>query len=276
MESINSGVALITTTGSGGLVANLRNLPAFSTQKSFLLLVYLVYNRGTIFPREHLAALFWPTAQVDVARRRLRTEIWRIKQYFDARLFNIAPYLLIRRNEFGVSGNIPVRLDVDQLKELDAQLGAGRDQRVIQGHLDLCPDLVLEQCSHCFLPYVYEDWAEDIRQQIRKKYLRCMEHIYQDYKRTGQWQRALEYARVMLKNDELDEHMHYEIMLCYLRCNMRSRAMKQYTECRRKLNQELGLSPVSAIENLYKDILSAHTHSLDSDVLVKKVGANEG
>ncbi|MEX2963017.1 BTAD domain-containing putative transcriptional regulator [Microbulbifer sp. TYP-18] len=250
-------VALISTQGSGGVIYRLRELPPFTTRRSFQLLVYLVYNRGVVFPRERLASLFWPQIQPSLTRRRLRTEIWRVKQYFDKHLFDLSPYTVNGKNEFGLTEEVPVRLDMHPLLEMDRRLRDGQPlpDEPEQGWL-------LHHCNRDFLPYVYVPWAEGIREQLRQRYRNCMESLYQWHKRDGRWRSALDYARAILELDELDEHIHYEVMLCYLRCNMRSRAIRQYTECRRRLNQELGLTPVPVIEDLYREILRSDARSV--------------
>ncbi|MBE0696220.1 MAG: tetratricopeptide repeat protein [Anaerolineaceae bacterium] len=72
----------------------------------------------------------------------------------------------------------------------------------------------------------------------------------------GDYSRALEYATRRSGLDPLLEEGHRHLMLLYARSGQRSAALRQYRECVRILEQELGVSPLEETTRLYQEILS--------------------
>ena len=73
---------------------------------------------------------------------------------------------------------------------------------------------------------------------------------------TTVWQQAIDYARRRLALDTLHEPAHRQLMLLYAWSNQRAAALRQYQECQRILDAELGVPPLAETAQLYDAILN--------------------
>jgi DNA-binding SARP family transcriptional activator len=70
----------------------------------------------------------------------------------------------------------------------------------------------------------------------------------------GNREAALPYARRWLALDPLHEPAHRQLMQLYAQTGRRSAALRQYEECVRILDEELGLAPAEETTALYEQI----------------------
>jgi DNA-binding SARP family transcriptional activator len=73
-----------------------------------------------------------------------------------------------------------------------------------------------------------------------------------------EYDRAIAYARRWLALDPLQEAVHRRLMVLYAESGQRNAALRQYSECERLLNEELGVPPEEETTALYKT-LSLHS-----------------
>src|SRR3970282_2611157 len=73
---------------------------------------------------------------------------------------------------------------------------------------------------------------------------------------TGNYQTALDHAGRWLGLDPLQEAAHQLIMQLYAQTGDRSAAIRQYRECLRTLEQELGVKPLDETTGVYQAILA--------------------
>ena len=132
------------------------------TRKTLALLAYLALERGQ-HPREQLADLFWPEADIEDARASLRTTLSYVRQALGAEVDAI---LLTTRESVGLLPSAPLDLDVRELSE--AQRLMRRSQGT--GALRRQMETVVQQYRGPFLEDVslpdapdFEAWMEGQR-----------------------------------------------------------------------------------------------------------------
>lgn len=111
----------------------------------------------------------------------------------------------------------------------------------------------------------YSDWCTFRRDELRAAYLEARLQLAQIAWRAEAWSESAEHWRQMLRLDNCLEEAHYGLMRCYARQGKRGAALRQYQTCQNVLEEELGIQPGQAIQNLYQRLTTrSHGEQLSS------------
>jgi DNA-binding SARP family transcriptional activator len=108
---------------------------AFRTRKSLALLAYLALDPGP-HPRERLADLLWPEADVVDARTSLRTALIYVRQALGPSGDSV---IMATRESLGVRPGAPLDLDVQALADA-LQLARGSQGKMLRGQIEAAVD----------------------------------------------------------------------------------------------------------------------------------------
>ena len=100
----------------------------------------------------------------------------------------------------------------------------------------------------------FDDWQFFRSESLKRELVHALERLVQGHKDQVELQEAIEYARRWIAVDPLDESAHRQLMDLYFRAGQRSAALRQYRECVRILDQELGVAPLEETTELYQTI----------------------
>jgi DNA-binding SARP family transcriptional activator len=236
--------------------APLANLP---TNRCYLLLLHVAQHKGQSLCRDAVAEGLWPEAAVDIARRRLRSELWRLKNWFDLHCFNIAPFLRCERNALVVSDQLPVSLDSDELHQMACSIEQGKLQHRTAS-VDTIFQLV-ERFGQGVLLNHFNCWAEHEKGRVQHSLRECREYLFQHYCQQGDWREAIVHGQALVRAEPLDEYLHGELMRCFIACDCRGLAIRQYANCQKILREELGISPSLSLQKMYRELLDQDAHA---------------
>lgn len=107
------------------------------------------------------------------------------------------------------------------------------------------------------------DWCIFRRDELCTIYLEAQRRLAQIAWRKQVYDESIAHWRHILEKDNCQEEAHYHIMLCYLRMNRRTAALRHYHVCKDTLQEELGIEPGPAIENLYRRLRTKTAPSFD-------------
>ena len=229
-----------------------------SRHKALALLVYLVLNPKNQ-SREVLSALLWPDYEQDKAFAYLRRTLWELNSLLGE------GWLEANREHIGLIQQVNVFIDVS---EFWTHLAA------VRHHNHPTSTVYCQEClAHLrtatllyrgdFLAGFnlrdspgFEDWqffqAEELRQVYSSILQRLSNLLYQQ----GKFTDSLMFAQRWLALDDLNEDAHRLLMKLFNRSGQRHLALRQYQECQRVLQMELGVSPETATQILYESISS--------------------
>ena len=106
--------------------------------------------------------------------------------------------------------------------------------------------------------YLFDNWQFEQAERLRRLLSNALETLTNEYGRASNFEAAMTYAQRWLAVDLLHEPAHRQLMLLYASAGKRSAALRQYRECVRILEQELGVSPLEETASLYKAIQENH------------------
>lgn len=232
----------------------------FDTRKILALVAYLAVSRlrneGAGFTRESLVALLWPELEPSRARAILRRNLSLLRSALEGE------GLAVDGQMVGIDPQADLWLDVAEFQRL---------VRAWEGHAhpreEVCPRC-LEDLEAAAALYrgdfmagyglrdsaAYDDWQFFQAEELRRDLASALERLARGHSARGSQDSALLHARRWLSLDPLHEPAHRLLMELYARDGQRSAALRQYQECARILEVELGLGPSPETTALYEEI----------------------
>ncbi|RIK37337.1 MAG: hypothetical protein DCC55_24645, partial [Chloroflexi bacterium] len=221
-------------------------------RKVLAILVYVVLSRQTL-PRDALAAIFWPASDSKTARASLRRELHALQNAIGAE------WLETTRDELALKADADVWSDVEAFRAALESVDQDKAQHDAQAEKTLLDAVTLYQgdfltgftLSDC---PTFDDWQFFESESLRREYAGALARLVQSLSAQGHYETAINYARRWLAIDPLEEPVHRELMRVYAWAGQQATALRQYEECARILDGELGAAPDEATQALYDAI----------------------
>jgi len=107
----------------------------------------------------------------------------------------------------------------------------------------------------------FDDWQFFQAESLRREMADALETLALCHSEAGQFEPAIASARRWLTLDSLHEPAHRMLMQLYALTGQRSLALRQYRECVRALESELGVPPLEETTALYESIKQGGDHA---------------
>ena len=225
------------------------------TAKAIALLAYLVLTE-TSQRRETLIGLLWPESDQAHGRAALRRTLSALNKALGGER------LLADRDTVGLEPGARPWVDLLQFR---ARLAACKAHG--HGAAAVCPDCLgplgdaVALCGGDFLQGFslrdslgFDDWQYHQGEILRRELDGALDRLARGLAARGEVEAALDYARRRLAVDPLNEAAHCQIMALYAQAGQRPSALRQYAECARILQAELGVTPQRTTTSLYSEI----------------------
>src|SRR5215210_5226722 len=224
------------------------------TRKATALLAYLAVTRRR-HARDALAGLLWPEYNQTRARAALRRTLSSLG------VARAAGWLVADRESVDLARD-EIWVDVDRFRELLAECRT-------HGHAEG------EVCAECLRPLseavalyrddflagfalrdsaAFDDWQFFQSEELRRELAGALERLSFGRGARQEWEQAITHARRWMALDPLHEPAHRWLMQLYAWAGQRSAALRQYRECVRVLEGELGVSPLEETTRIYEAI----------------------
>lgn len=226
-----------------------------SLRKASALIVYLATTKKA-HSRDALATLLWPDSDQRSARASLRRTLYRLNKVLGEDILLVAPetiglndranvWLDIEAYQQHVAACLPPHPPVDKLSpECLARLSEAAalyiDDFLAGFTLSDSPD--------------FDEWQFFQGESLRESQAHVLVQLVQVYQAQGDFEAAIPYARRWLALDPLHEPAHRRLMQLYDQTGQQAAALRQYEECVRLFEEELGLPPEEGTTTLYEAI----------------------
>jgi DNA-binding SARP family transcriptional activator/Tfp pilus assembly protein PilF len=224
------------------------------TRKAIALVAYLAVTRRR-HARDALAGLLWPEYNQRRARAALRRTLSSLGKA------RAEGWLEADRESVGLNRD-GIWVDVDRFRELLAECRT-------HGHPEagVCPEC-LSPLSEAVALYrddflagfalrdsaAFDDWQFFQAEELRRELAGALERLSHLHGALTEWEQAVTYGRRWLALDPLHEPAHRWLMQVYAWAGQRAGALRQYRECVRILEGELGVSPLEETTRIYEAI----------------------
>lgn len=224
---------------------------AWKRLKARELFLILLTRRGVLQQKEHLMELLWPDASLQAANRDFRVALHALSEVLDPDRPRNEPARWLERRDaaYCFRPSAEVSLDVDDFERL-----ARRAREVSPEESDVLLRRALALYRGDFLEdHPYADWAAPERERLRGLYLEMAETVARRALERGDEETASETAHAMLARDRCWEEAWRILMRLHLRQGRAFMAIRAYEQCAQALEEELGVSPADATEELYAE-----------------------
>ena len=230
------------------------------TRKAIALMAYLAVT-GASHSRDTLATLLWPEYDQTHARAALRRTLSTLNKALGGEWLDVERESVALRPTRDTN-RVGLWVDVEQFQRKLAELSG-------HGHAEaeVCP-ACLEPLSEAAALYRddfmagftlrdssnFDDWQFFQAESLRRKLAGALEKLARTYTLCQEFEAAIPHARRWLTLDPLHEPAHRQLMQLYAWADERGAALRQYRECVRVLEEELGVPPLAETTQLYQAI----------------------
>jgi serine/threonine protein kinase/predicted ATPase/DNA-binding SARP family transcriptional activator/alpha-beta hydrolase superfamily lysophospholipase len=226
-----------------------------SRRKAIAALAYLVVTRQP-HSRDELATLLWPDQDQSGARANLRRDLSTLKQLLGDHT------LLVDQALVGLNPEADLWSDVEafQSNVLTAQKHSHANGHVcdecaiaLKAAVDLYNGDFMAGFSLPDSPE-FDEWQFFETERLRQLFAEALQHLIGWHTDRLEYEPAIAYARRWLALDALHEPAHRQLMQLYAWAGQHAAALRQYQECTRLLEEELGVPPDAETTVLYEAI----------------------
>lgn len=215
-------------------------------------LAYLLTHRQRPVSKVELAETLWSDRDGTHARHCLATALWRIRKVATQH----APSLLMHgSDEIAFDRTAPMWVDSIAMEQ---RLGALTRRK--PDTLSLAELMRIQRGVRLYrgdyLVGMEQEWAWLERQRLRHLYCDGLYQLVMAYGARQEWERVIEWGRLLNRAEPLREDVHRWLMLAGLHTGNRASAMAQYRQCQRVLSSELGVEPMAQTQALYRQLLT--------------------
>ena len=225
------------------------------TRKAIALLAYLAVT-AEAHSRDTLATLLWPENDQTSGRAALRRTLSSLKKAL------AGEWVLADRESIGLDRRDDAWVDVEQFRVQLAECAS-------HGHP------ASDVCSACLPPLTkaaelyrgdfltgftlrdspeFDDWQSLQAELLRRGLAGVLDRLVRGHSARAEFEQAILYARRWLALDPLHEPAQRTLMQLYAWAGNRAAAMRQYRDCVRILDEELGVAPLEETTQLNRAI----------------------
>ncbi len=224
-------------------------LPPFPTRKTRSLFAYLATFHQHAHRRDVLAGVLWSGMPDSQARRNLNTALWRLRRTVPD------DYLHIRSDSVALVPTEDCWIDIAAFERLLGEAGLDTEAAAATTRLPEPKLGLLLQATGLYrgelLEGLDETWSLVEAERLRSLYLRALQRLVGHYRAADDAEQALAYVQLLLAVDPLREELHRQAMELYVALGRSDQAIDQFEQCRRLLEEELGISPLIETVALY-------------------------
>ncbi len=239
--------------------------------KALALLIYLAVTRQ-MHTRQSLATLFWPEYDQSKALAYLRRTLWTLNEALGK------DWLQSDREAIAISPEDSLWLDLDEFHQIIKSCGQhghsmGQVCRQCIALLSEAAALYQEDFLAGFSlrdSPAFDDWQFFLTESLRGELASVLQRLAHWHLEQSELPQALQYSRRWLALDKLNEEAHRLLITVYGMDGQRAAALRQYQECVRLLEDELGVQPEPETRLLKERLQSATVHSTE-DTTPQKV-----
>ncbi|WP_427165491.1 BTAD domain-containing putative transcriptional regulator [Streptomyces sp. C1-1] len=241
----------------GSQVVTVEDVPTdrFTGGRARSLLAYLLTHRDPWPRREALMELFWPGSTQVAARNSLNVAIHGLRRTL--RAVTPDPVIVYADGAYRLADDIRLWLDVEEFErraergrrlEDAGRLGGAMSE--YEGAADLYRgDLLADD--------PYEDWPVLDRERLRLAHLDVLDRLGGLFFTFGRYASCAALCRRIVELDPCREDAHRRLMRCHCRQGRPHLALLQYRTCAQLLQDELGVLPGPATDDL-RDRITRH------------------
>jgi ATP/maltotriose-dependent transcriptional regulator MalT/DNA-binding SARP family transcriptional activator len=228
---------------------------AWTTRRARDILCFIVSRRHHRASKDTIIDTFWGETDMAVVEKNFHPTVSHIRKALNSNQPLKQNFLLYRDGDYQLNPEFSYRIDTE---EFDRLLSEGENARRARR---------IEECVHAyeqalalyrgeFMQGSYEPWVEEQRTYYREQYLRLLETLASAAETATDWQRAMQLAQLIVREDQFREDIHCLILRAHAAMGNRGAIKEHYEGLKRILESELGVEPSSETRKLYQQLIT--------------------
>lgn len=219
------------------------------SKKVWLLLAYLICNRGRAVSKEELAGVLWPPQRGEKRPANLansmKTSFFRVRACLDG-LEPGAGHRLVQTRENGYiwAPDVPVALDIEEFQALCAAGGSSQPDNWLQA---------AEMFDEGFLPKLREyPWAAETARKLAGQFAAAVSAALPLLEEQGRWQDMVRLCQTALAHDPLNESLYCRQMSALINLGENRAAAQVYEDMNQFFLAQSGGLPGEEAQSIYR------------------------
>lgn len=244
--------------GQLDFVFNGESITSSLSQKACGLLCYLMMNPSKTHYREQLSEMFWGNSSVYSANSSLRYTLWIIRKNLESSGANQEFIINSTKHTIRFTDEKLDFLDVFQFKDIHSKskeslLDPNTKIKLMEQASKLYGGIFLNDIYIKDAP-AFNDWIFYEREELQRLYFEVQINLSDEYEKLGFYDEAIAPFNRLIKIDPLHEDLYYRLMNLYNISGYRTTAIETYLKLKKLLREELNISPMKDIQELYQQI----------------------
>ena len=227
---------------------------AWTTRRARDILCFIVSRRHHRASKDTIIDTFWGETDMAVVEKNFHPTVSHIRKALNSNQPLKQNFLLYRDGDYQLNPEFSYRIDTE---EFDRLLSEGENARRARK---------FEECVHAyeqalglyrgeFMQGSYEPWVEEQRTYYREQYLRLLESLAGVAETATDWQKAMQLAQLIVREDQFREDIHCLILRAHAAMGNRGAIKEHYEGLKRILENELGVEPSPETRKLYQQLI---------------------
>ena len=235
----------IITLGEAQVIRNGTSLSLsdWQTRETRDLFFYLYFHPPQT--KEQIATIFWPDITPSRLKMRYKTTIYRLRHAVGQEVIQF------ESERYGFNRGVDYTCDLDDFNLYLEAAGKSTENSQTVDLLQKAVDLV----HGSYLANIDADWVMPERVRLQESYQAVLLRLAELYLDLGLAELSLDASRRALLSDPLLEQAHRQRMRAYATLRDQPGMTRQYQQCRKTLQKELGLQPTNETERLYEQLI---------------------
>lgn len=248
-------------------------LEGLEVRKVQELFSYLLIHRDRPHSRETLAGILWDAQSTAQSKKYLRQALWQLQNSLQSLEENSTePILIVEPEWLRINSNASIQLDIDELETAFISSHGIRGRELAASQIDILETATQFYKDDLLLGW-YQDWCIFERERLQNMYIAILDKLMGYFEAHGYYEDGIAYGTRILGFDRARERTHRSLMRLYYLADDRTRALRQYKQCKEALDEELSVKPAKKTDEIYtlvvedrpvsSFLLQNHTQSLN-------------
>jgi LuxR family transcriptional regulator, maltose regulon positive regulatory protein len=227
---------------------------AWTTRRARDILCFIVSRRHHRASKDTIIDTFWGETDMDVVEKNFHPTVSHIRKALNSNQPLKQNFLLYRDGDYQLNSEFSYRIDIE---EFDRLLSEGENARRARNFEECVRsyEQALGLYRGEFMQGSYELWVEEQRTYYREQYLRLLESLAAVAETAEDWQKAMQLAQLIVREDQFREDIHCLILRAHAAMGNRGAVKEHYEGLKRILESELGVEPSAETRKLYQQLV---------------------
>ncbi|WP_312117140.1 BTAD domain-containing putative transcriptional regulator [Brevibacillus reuszeri] len=221
-----------------------------------LLFQLLLTKRQHLLAREEIMNSMWPESDEESALRDFKVALNALNKALEPDRAARADAFFIQRHGSSYGFNLASGYHID-VEEFEKLVARGLSEPNIE-QAEVLLEKGLGYYQGDYMPECrYEDWCVEERERLQGLFLRGAERLAKIRLQTNQVESTIRWCEAILRVDDCWEEAYRLMMVAYFQLNNRTQAIRWYEKCVAKLKEQLGVEPMPATQDTYRQIVGS-------------------